>query len=180
MRVGRPGRGEDTFGDPHGEWVLPRDSVGQRVGGCCQVVGGVQFGDQMQGEGLLGIEDPPGEQDVQRDGLADELLEPPQAACGGNDPQPGLGLPELEVGSGDAEVGCVGKFRAPPRAKPSIAAITGRGSLWIRSKICELIPVRASSRRRSRSWEISAPEAKMPLPSTLVPEMIRIFGTRSR
>ncbi|WP_390886320.1 hypothetical protein [Corynebacterium variabile] len=59
-------------------------------------------------------------------------------------------------------------------------AMTGMASVAMRSKIRELMPASAFARRRSRSWVMSAPEAKIPLgllrPSTSQPVMTRTRG----
>ena len=60
----------------------------------------------------LGIEHAPGQQQLDREGVADDLLEAPGRAGGGDDAEAGLGVADAGVGRRDADVGRVGELGA--------------------------------------------------------------------
>src|SRR5687768_14663782 len=91
-------------------------------------------------------------------------------------PRPVSGLPIFAAGVARRMSAAYASSAPPPSAQPSIAAITGIGRLRTRRKAVVLIPLRASSARRSRSWPISAPEANTPP----APVRISTRGSASR
>ena len=79
------GAREDPLRELGGPRVVGGDPVGDRVGGIEQLVGGVERRHQAGSERLVRIEHPAGQQQLDREGVADDLLEPPGRAGGGDD-----------------------------------------------------------------------------------------------
>ena len=92
---------------------------------------------------------------------ADELWQPNAATGTGNNAQANLGLTYAGRFTDNADITGIASSQPPPNAQPSTAAIVGEGKVSILWNSPELILIKASCRRRSRSSEMSAPLTKL-------------------
>ena len=111
VRVAR--RGEDALGELGGTRVVGGDPVGDGVRGGEQLAGGVDAAPRpARRECRVGVDDASGQQQLDREGVADDLFEPPGRAGRGDDAEAGLGVAEARVGRRDPDVGGVREFGA--------------------------------------------------------------------